>query len=342
MTTDRRDYHREYQRKRRETARDGPARSYVKGGDSEHRRADGDTWLARLRTLYPPFLRAQHGANAFRDDTLRLTGIDPALPAHVAADLAEAEAALDAHIALDPDRAAEYFERHAIEDQRRRLYRLERAQVTEHKPRGRPRLTPAATRATLTHAEQAARATRETAYAAQTLALDGPILSTRAATRIQKAWERARTRHERAAETLAQHDALTARQTAERDTRDRDTLDRAEQIQAMHADITTRLAALPDPPRAPLYTARAHPDAPDVVAARRAAAAARAAPVPLTGERYAELSARYNARTDAHGATHLIRISTGKRVRVNTVRLFDQRRVRTLDLIDALRPCGLI
>jgi len=310
--------------------------------------AHRDPWLARLRLLYGPFLRAQRNANAFRDDTLRLTGRDPVLPAHVAADLTDAEATLDAHIALDPERATEYFERHALHDTERTLYRLQRAQANTgtrtHAPRGRPRLTPAVTRATLADAEAAARTTREAAYAVQTAALEGPRLTTTEATRIQRAWERARARHERAGEALAKHDAQATNAVTSRTQAESDAAYNTALIADLSADIATRRAALPDPPLAPLYAPHMHPDTPALVAARRVRAAARAVPVPLTGQRYADLLARYATSTDPKtGETFLIRHATGRRIRAATVRTpGDERHVRVTDLIDAIRPCGLV
>lgn len=383
MTSDRTTYHREYMRQRRGTERCGPPRPYIKGGDPARRattraaynaayyeantgrraayleaskaarrkdapRQPADDWLQRLRTLYPPFLRAQRQVNAFRSDTLRLTGADPAPPAHLLLTLTTTEAALDAHIALDPDRAAEYFERHDIARDQRQLHRLT-ATATGAAPKlkGRPRLTPALSRLPLAQALTAAAALRHDTYTAYTLALDRADTDAgappvREATRIQAAWDTAKRRHEAAAAKLDAHDALTARQADQQAAHERQQADALDQTGTLRTSIAARLAALPDPPRAPLHPQAHDPHDQTAQAKRRAAYIARRDPVPLTGDRYAELALRYTTATDpTTGATRVIRRATGRPVKALTVTCDDHRTVRTLDLLEALRPCGL-
>lgn len=320
--SNRTDYMREYMRKKR--------------GSKASRTAPD--WLSTLRHRYAVFLRAQSAVSSYRSDAMRTGDDHPEPPAHVLEALAAAESALDAHAAQHPALAHEYYERHAADALRRDADRLALriAKAKAPRPRGRPTDLPAQ----LARAKDAAavtRAERALAYAAYESALANPAaLSPIDATRVQSRWDRAKERDEQAAALVQDlqrrvqaHQQAAAQQQA-------DTTGDLQQLAEIRAQIARILAPLPDPPRAPLHPPRrAH----DLTASQRRAQRRIA---PLDAAALSVLTTRYELVTTDTGERYLRRRASGVRVRAQTVRVPGGASVRTLDLLEALAPSGLV
>lgn len=345
------DYMREFMRRKRGTPPErfkgprDPAASPGRPHSTDRQPRGPAAWLPRLRTLYAALLRAQRELAAYQNDALRLH-LDPAPPSHLLHAVAEADAAYDAHAAAHPELAAEYVARHEADQLRRVADRItlrrarDTAPGTGPRTKGRPRLTPLPTRTELVAAEHAARVAREAAYAAYTAALDTPPASMREASRIQTSWTRARAAHERAADALAAFDQRTAAEAERTATAAATRAEDDATLAILRQQIAELLAPYPVV-RAPL---RDHDD-PAAVAAnatRRERYHARKQPQPITAAALAAFGDVYSVHTSPDGERYLARTSTGRRVRADTVTTRGAPAVRTLDLLDALAPCGLV